>query len=317
MKPGLVAALFVLGTEAQNPFSWFADQAYCAFHKFPVFGPLLLKQGSAEFSKDKKCWWYHPLKLPPPPKKPPTFNVLDPRFDTYHPRGQNDSRCSCPALNTLANHGFLPHNGKNITIVDVVIATFEAFGVSPETSALIAADGFVEAKRKLDTSFDLEEFQTKEFGIEHDVSFSRKDSSEGDVSRLDPDAWNVTRTVMHGCKKIDGACFGRARLARIEHEKQRNPRTRYNKDAAAYGATEVGMLLGVYGTDVRGGLAEYCIRQLFEHEWIPKNHGCRPSKVTSKYDVTMKIALESLQVSPKLQNVSPFIKVNSLRNTRF
>jgi hypothetical protein len=27
----------------------------------------------------------------------------------------NDLRSPCPALNTLANHGYLPHDGKNIT----------------------------------------------------------------------------------------------------------------------------------------------------------------------------------------------------------
>ena len=32
----------------------------------------------------------------------------------YEAPGPNDSRSPCPALNTLANHGYLPRDGKNI-----------------------------------------------------------------------------------------------------------------------------------------------------------------------------------------------------------
>ncbi|CAF4377053.1 unnamed protein product [Adineta steineri] len=32
----------------------------------------------------------------------------------YQPPGPNDSRSPCPALNALANHGYLPRDGKNI-----------------------------------------------------------------------------------------------------------------------------------------------------------------------------------------------------------
>ncbi len=33
----------------------------------------------------------------------------------YQAPGPNDSRSPCPALNALANHGYLPRDGKDIT----------------------------------------------------------------------------------------------------------------------------------------------------------------------------------------------------------
>ena len=33
----------------------------------------------------------------------------------YQVPGPNDSRSPCPALNALANHGYLPRDGKDIT----------------------------------------------------------------------------------------------------------------------------------------------------------------------------------------------------------
>lgn len=196
-------------------------------------------------------------------------------------------------------------------MIDVIVACFEGFGVSPETSALIMADGLVESKRFLDSVFDLEEIQSEPFGIEHDCSFSRKDSSQGDITTLDPDAWRVTLNVIRGCTRIDAECFGRARIARIKAERRRNLRTKYNKDAAAYGSAEVGMLLGVYGTSVRGEIAEYCIRHLFEQERIPRGRACRPTRITSKFDVVMQFAVSTLKVDPMLQWTS-----NGLVKTR-
>ena len=44
----------------------------------------------------------------------------DHQFKKPNPR---DSRSPCPALNVLANHGYLPRDGKNITAVMLTSAT--------------------------------------------------------------------------------------------------------------------------------------------------------------------------------------------------
>lgn len=38
----------------------------------------------------------------------------------FVPPGPGDVRSPCPALNNLANHGFLPHSGKGITVPQFV-----------------------------------------------------------------------------------------------------------------------------------------------------------------------------------------------------
>ena len=37
-------------------------------------------------------------------------------LSTWSPAGPGDVRSPCPGLNSLANHGILPHNGKGMTI---------------------------------------------------------------------------------------------------------------------------------------------------------------------------------------------------------
>ncbi|KAI1114185.1 putative chloroperoxidase [Nemania sp. NC0429] len=92
-----------------------------------------------------------------------------------------DSRSPCPMLNTLANHGYLPHNGRNITAQDIGNAIFETtnwhsdFGVFPAKAALT----------NLNVShIDLADLNSSPGG-EHPASLTRKDASSGDSNVID------------------------------------------------------------------------------------------------------------------------------------
>jgi hypothetical protein len=89
--------------------------------------------------------------------------------------GEGDSRGPCPMLNTLANHGYLPHSGRNITVKNIGDAIHEAtnwstdFGVVPATSAFAALGG-------LDV-INLEMLINRTIGIERPASLARADDS--------------------------------------------------------------------------------------------------------------------------------------------
>ncbi|KAI1189227.1 putative chloroperoxidase [Nemania serpens] len=92
-----------------------------------------------------------------------------------------DSRSPCPMLNTLANHGYLPHNGRNITAQDIGNAIFETtnwhsdFGVFPANAALTNLNV---------THIDLADLNSPPGG-EHPASLTRKDASSGDSNVID------------------------------------------------------------------------------------------------------------------------------------
>ncbi|KAI0401606.1 putative chloroperoxidase [Xylaria palmicola] len=92
-----------------------------------------------------------------------------------------DSRSPCPMLNTLANHGYLPHDGRNLTAQDIGNAIFEStnwhadFGLLPANGAL----------KNLGKSFlDLSDLNSTPGG-EHPASLTRKDASSGDSNTID------------------------------------------------------------------------------------------------------------------------------------
>ncbi|KAI3326976.1 Cloroperoxidase [Xylariaceae sp. AK1471] len=92
-----------------------------------------------------------------------------------------DSRSPCPMLNTLANHGYLPHDGRNITAQDVGTAIVQSTNWVADFG-LLAANA---ALKKLNlTAFNLADLNSPAGG-EHPASLTRKDASSGDSLSID------------------------------------------------------------------------------------------------------------------------------------
>ncbi|KAF8173711.1 Chloroperoxidase [Pholiota molesta] len=98
---------------------------------------------------------------------PPGHPGLDGKWPEYIAPKEGDSRCSCPALNALANHGILPHDGKNIK--------FDEFGAKIRSTYNFASSFCFFRNYRKDT-FDLADLDLHN-GIEHDASLTREDSA--------------------------------------------------------------------------------------------------------------------------------------------
>ncbi|KIK65092.1 hypothetical protein GYMLUDRAFT_117100, partial [Collybiopsis luxurians FD-317 M1] len=46
------------------------------------------------------------------------------------PNRAKDARAPCPGLNTLANHGYIPRSGRNITFIPLLRAIMEVYNLS-------------------------------------------------------------------------------------------------------------------------------------------------------------------------------------------
>ncbi|KZT34687.1 Cloroperoxidase [Sistotremastrum suecicum HHB10207 ss-3] len=60
-------------------------------------------------------------------------------FKPWTPPGPDDSRGPCPGLNTLANHGYLPHDGKNISFSQLYKALREVYNISIPWAFILAS----------------------------------------------------------------------------------------------------------------------------------------------------------------------------------
>lgn len=95
----------------------------------------------------------------------------------YVAPGEGDSRSACPMLNALANHGILPHDGKNIAFKELNHQVRQNFNFAPTFCFFAShfAAGFMDKSYWKDT-FDLADLNMHDpKAIEHDASLTRHD----------------------------------------------------------------------------------------------------------------------------------------------
>jgi hypothetical protein len=101
---------------------------------------------------------------------------------SYVPAGNGDKRGPCPAMNAMANHGYINHNGTAILRDDLANAFNSVYNLDLSAAQnlvdqAIAEVGYADANGN--KMIDLDAFDKHNF-IEHDASLSRKDYGDGD-----------------------------------------------------------------------------------------------------------------------------------------
>ncbi|KAF9045459.1 Chloroperoxidase [Panaeolus papilionaceus] len=98
------------------------------------------------------------------------------KWPEYIPPKDGDSRCSCPALNAMANHGILPRDGKNITFKELNASVRATYNFAPSFCYFVPNFAAKTLNKKYSNgTFDLADLDLHN-GIEHDASLLREDS---------------------------------------------------------------------------------------------------------------------------------------------
>jgi len=101
------------------------------------------------------------------------------KWPPYVPPKAGDSRSACPMLNAMANHGILPHDGKNISFQELNTKVRQTFNFAPSFCFFVPkfAAGYLN-KSYFSDRFELEELSMhSEKAIEHDGSLTRQDAA--------------------------------------------------------------------------------------------------------------------------------------------
>ncbi|PTB38664.1 hypothetical protein M441DRAFT_49053 [Trichoderma asperellum CBS 433.97] len=238
----------------------------------------------------------------------PIFNPLDPRFDDWQPPGPGDSRGPCPALNSLANHGFLPHSGKNITAIDIVRGTFEGLCLSPEFSVAVGVAELLKSYTL--ASFDLHELSNYGF-IDHDCSLSRANIGDGDNNDFNETIWSVPLQVLKNYSAITPQAIGGARTARDLFDIAHNPNQECGARSIAFGALDNGLLIASLG----GSPKLDWVRSVIEHERLPTNLGFTPTPLLiNNSPIILTLALASLLSQPYLIEILGNTVIKMIKN---
>ncbi|CDO72103.1 hypothetical protein BN946_scf184962.g46 [Trametes cinnabarina] len=96
------------------------------------------------------------------------------KWPEYTPPRNGDSRCSCPALNAMANHGLIARDGKNIKFTDLYTAIGRVYNFSPAFCYVLASNAAGLLVRNYSTDrLDLSDLDAHNC-IEHDASLFRE-----------------------------------------------------------------------------------------------------------------------------------------------
>ncbi|RDB17095.1 putative sterigmatocystin biosynthesis peroxidase stcC [Hypsizygus marmoreus] len=88
---------------------------------------------------------------------------------------EGDSRCSCPALNAMANHGILPRDGRDISFKELNRTIRATYNFAPTFCFFVPNFAANMLKKKYSKDhFDLADLDLHN-GIEHDASLVRRD----------------------------------------------------------------------------------------------------------------------------------------------
>ncbi|KAH9854619.1 chloroperoxidase-like protein [Lenzites betulinus] len=175
------------------------------------------------------------------------------KWPEYIPPGEGDSRCSCPALNALANHGILPHDGRNIKFTELGRVIQDVYNFAPTF-------GFFGPKHAADflsrdywkDSLDLKDLDVHN-NIEHDASVTRLDTfQETDQGKIPQDLIEEVLTCGTGPGgQLVEADISRLMGKRRVEAKQANPEYSLSLFHKLFGSWNCSTLLRIFGGNVQ------------------------------------------------------------------
>ncbi|KAF3005194.1 hypothetical protein E8E13_010751 [Curvularia kusanoi] len=201
----------------------------------------------------------------------------DPRFTTFTPPGSGDVRSPCPGLNALANHNFIPHNGKGNTIPILIKGLAEGLNMGADFTTAIGAAGLLSSPNPLGGSFDLNDLDQHNFPIEHDASISRQDAALGNDQVFYAPNFNQYISFFDGKDVTDIPTASKAKFARYTDSLTKNPEFTYGLREAVLSYGENSLYLQTLADPVSGNAKVEYVKTFFEKEQLPYGLGWRPS----------------------------------------
>lgn len=188
-----------------------------------------------------------------------------------------DRRSPCPMVNALANHGFLPHNGLNVSMDNLITALNASVNLEAAATELVGAKALTASTTGNPATFNLDDLDQHGI-IEHDGSLSRADIYFGDNHSFNSTIWASVAAHFTG-KTISIATAAAARSARISAAAAVNPTFNMSANDVQFSLIESALYLSVFGNPILGNAVTEWVGILFREERLPYEEGwCRPAE---------------------------------------
>lgn len=207
----------------------------------------------------------------------------------FEPPCEGASRSPCPVLNSLANHGFLPRDGKNISQDQLNFAFTMALNIDNAVTINLAKPTFNISTTGVAGTVNLEDMKAHDV-IEHDGSLSRADTITGDANSFNAPIWDTVKAHFTG-PTIDIATMATARKDRLAAAQAANPEFNLTPAQVKTSFGESAFILGVLGNDfVNPQTSTVFMNTIFQQERFPFGEGFQTSPVKITGDMVDGLA---------------------------
>ncbi|KAK5636267.1 hypothetical protein RRF57_011979 [Xylaria bambusicola] len=196
---------------------------------------------------------------------------------SFEPEKETDTRGVCPMLNALANHGFLPRNGRNINENQTVTALNTALNLTPDFGRFLFTAARLSNPKPNSTWFNLDHLDRHNL-FEHDGSLSRQDAYFGQWSRFNETVWNWTMDYWTG-DILDVQIIANGRAQRSMRSNLTNPDFAISELGNAFSYGENAAILSILGDKVTETCPKIFADYLFRNERLPYAVGWQKSKI--------------------------------------
>ncbi|CAK5268306.1 unnamed protein product [Mycena citricolor] len=218
----------------------------------------------------------------------------------FIPPQEGDIRSVCPAINAMANHGYIPRDGKNISPWQMIHGLKACYGLSSPLAIFLTTGGWVLLRKYLPVRINL--FELGAHGrVEHDASVVHEDCPPDQKDapiKVHPELVNAfaTHVVQSAAIKVGRGVETMAETevvvtgddivqTRLRREKLSPPLDPLHAEIAR---GEMAIILGVWEQTVEGrkGVPLPWMRRWLGEERLPD--GWKPDHVQGLLDVVKR-----------------------------
>ncbi|KAJ7705605.1 Cloroperoxidase [Mycena rosella] len=197
-----------------------------------------------------------------------------------------DVRSPCPGLNTLANHGYLPRNGRKISVPMIMAAALDGFNVGFDSIIQAAKLGLLSGNAF--TTMDLDALQLHNL-VEHDASISRGDFASGDNLHFNETLFSTLANANPGVDYYNATSAGQVQQARLAASLATNPNVTNTGKEFLIRCRESAVYLSIMGDPLTGVAPKKFVQIFFREERMPIAEGWTRSNVTITPETTSPI----------------------------
>ncbi|KAK4033342.1 heme-thiolate peroxidase [Parachaetomium inaequale] len=189
----------------------------------------------------------------------------------WHPPGPGDFRGPCPMMNTLANHGILPHDGRNITREAVIKAMKQGLNFDSALAVVMFDQAVIVNPEPNATFFTLDHLNRHNV-LEHDASLSRTDAFFGSNHIFNQTIFDQTRRYWPE-PIITTTHMANAKIARQVESKSFNPEYRFTDSVEHFSLGEMAAPFIAFGDLEEATVNRTLVEYFFLNERLPSELG--------------------------------------------